>query len=244
MKTLVVTLFSGESEIDECIDSVKKQKDSINEHIVISGASELDAHNSMLKIFENNKENFDLYVKVDADTIVDREEAFLRVYKKLKETSSAEVELPLFDYFTCSEIMGLHFYDPKLNDFKLSKDAIFCDRSIVNKSSLIQGRQINDDYLIPVGKHCAYPTDSQSIRYGYHRGLKGQYKIENLIKESYNLHKDRARKLACIGFELAKSLRLDCHSYKTKGFEDICSLALKIFDATERNDENLRNIPR
>ena len=219
--TLVVTLASGEAEFDECISAINQQVDCKIDHVIYKNLSEIDAHNALLETFEKEKCNYDLFVKVDADTIIDYDSAFKIVYSKIKNTSAAAAQLYLYDYFTCKNINGLNFFNPQLNQYLKTEDKLFCDRSIRHLSHHLYSDSFTNESIIPVGRHCAYPNDKQSFHYGFHRGLKKRHDEHQLTLASFNLHKDRSRAIACGGFEFSKKFSNFSHDYSSEQFNEI-----------------------
>ena len=65
INVLAITMYSGESELSECKESIFLQKNSKINHVIISGLTEINAHNELLKEFDKNKtfENINKYKK-------------------------------------------------------------------------------------------------------------------------------------------------------------------------------------
>lgn len=222
---LVITLYSGEAEFDDCASAIKRQTDCKVDHIVFKDLSEIDAHNALLETFENEKCRYDLFVKVDADTIIDHDDAFKIVYNKIHDASSAQ--LKLYDFFTLDLINGLNFYNPQKNQYVKTSDKLYCDRSIIHSSKVLYSDQFND--IVPVGRHCAYPNDKQAFHYGFHRGLKNRKSEFNATSKAASIHKDRARMIACEGFRQAFSIKSERkeHDYTSEKFNELFLLATK-----------------
>lgn len=228
-RTLVVTLSSGEAEELESRQSVSSQIDCDLTHNTISNFSEQEAHNQLLTLFRDNVDNFDLYVKVDADTIITHANAFKIVHNVISETGAAAAQLGLNDYFSCTQILGLNFYHPKRNLFNPTSDPLFCDRSIVHLAKHLYVNDFKTYNINPVGLHCAYPHDRQAFHYGYHRGLKNRPQLEIEVKTAAIKHKDRARILAVLGFEAARQHKKS-HDYLHPDFESLFQNALLQFE--------------
>lgn len=233
-KALVVTLSSGEAEEAESARSVLAQTEILVDHKTVKGLSERDAHNAMLEIFQGSVNDYDIFAKVDADTIVDYDNAFRIVYDTVEKTGAAAAQLGLFDYFSCTEILGLNFYHPQRNVFNTTSETLFCDRSIVHKAHHLYSVDFIGHNIIPVGRHCAYPHDRQSFHYGYHRGLKNRPVLETQVRNAAKKHHDRARILACMGFEAARQSRKS-HDYNHSDFEEMFLKALQEFESYEHS---------
>jgi hypothetical protein len=218
---LAITLYSGEAEFEDCVSAINQQKNCKIDHKIYSNLSEIDAHNVLLEKFENEKQNYDLFVKVDADTVIKHDYAFDIVFQKLSSTGAAAAQLYLYDYFTCKNINGLNFYNPKLNHFKKTSDKLFPDRSIVHLGRVLYSDNFIDAGIIPVGMHCAYPNDKQSFHYGFHRGLKKRDEQYQSTLASFKRYQDNARAIACGGFEFSKKFPNFSHDYSSEEFNKI-----------------------
>ena len=224
-KALVITLYSGEAELEDCKSAIKRQVDCEIDHVIYEGLSEIDAHNVLLEKFDKESCNYDLFVKVDADTIIDHDDAFRIVYDKIYDVSS--VQLKLYDFFTLSLINGLNFYNPQKNQYVKTSDKLYCDRSIIHSSKVLYSDQF--DNISPVGRHCAYPNDKQAFHYGFHRGLKNRKSEYDATFKAALIHKDRARMIACEGFRQAFSIKNERkeHDYTSEKFNELFLLATK-----------------
>lgn len=231
-KVLVITLECGEAEFKESQASVALQTGVEITHKIISNLPELEAHNAFLSLFESCKDDFDMFVKVDADTIIDHNTAFSVVHNQLLKTEAAAAQLLLYDYFTCSNIYGLNFYSPTKNTFTISTDKLYCDRSIRHHGRILYPDHFEEFKLTPVGRHCAYPTPQQAFHFGFHRGLKNRANEENrVLRCAVDNKTDTARTYAIIGFTLARKHRNMHHEYTSADFEALFSEAQEIFKA-------------
>lgn len=217
-RALVVTLSSGEAEEAESAVSVAKQTGVTIDHRVIRDLPELDAHNALLELFRSGVGTYDIYVKVDADTIIDHDDAFLKVHDKLTSTNACAVQLYLHDYFTDNVIFGLNFFSPTLNEFVPANDPLYCDRSIIHKASHLYSADFVGTGIEVVGRHCAYPHDRQAFHFGYHRAMKNRTREQSLTIIAAKKYKDRARIMACMGFDAAKTSSSKIHNYSHEQF--------------------------
>src|SRR3954447_18957837 len=79
-RVFVGTLFSGEAEFDESQSMIRRQEGVAVETHVTSGLPELEAHNALWAAWEAAKKRHDLFVKIDADTILVDEGALSRIH--------------------------------------------------------------------------------------------------------------------------------------------------------------------
>lgn len=67
LRVLVVTLFSGENEFEECSNSVRTQVGIRCDHKVIKNLPKHEAHQKLYKLFNDSRQSYDFMVKLDAD---------------------------------------------------------------------------------------------------------------------------------------------------------------------------------
>lgn len=188
---------------------------------------ELEAHNRILNLFRQCMEEYDMYVKVDADTVITHNNTFIDVLNFLNSTDYAAVQLYLHDYFTDKNINGLNFYHPKRNTFHESFDRLYTDRSIVHHGPVAYSDKL--PHLIPVGQHCICPHDAQAFHYGYHRGLKNKTQNESDVRQAFLKYQDRAREIALCGFQASRDHKGD-HEYDATNFQHLMHKAIEIVD--------------
>ena len=216
LKVLVGTLYSGEAEFEESRMSVTRQINCEIEHYVISNLSEYKAHNLLWDTFNARKVNFNLLVKVDADTVLTNNTLFYSVHTKLWNSSFAGAQLPLFDFFCREEINGLGIFLPSIQ-FNPSHSRLFADRAIDRKRYRIANRA-DLQFQEEVGLHCVFPSDMQSFRYGLHRWKKGQYAILNQVKQDWLKSQNESRGWALAGAIVASEKRFAKYEYGKRGF--------------------------
>lgn len=215
-KIFVGTLYSGEGEIAQCCDMINKQQHVDVTHVIISHLPEKDAHNALWAEWRKRKASFDLFVKVDADTILIDTCILARISDKmLIDPRITGLQAPLFDYMTNDMINGLNCFTPKVQ-FNDTTSELFCDRQVdVNHDIVLKGSTL-PDILRPAGYHCLKPTDIQAFHYGLHRALKGQYdiisKVKNAAYDKASPH-HASRLMALLGADAAATMK-----DKSKGF--------------------------
>jgi len=111
MKILVGTLYSGENEYEECLKAIRAQTDVVFEHIVIENKPELEAHCLLFSSFLERSSEFELLVKVDADTVLNSPNLFNNIVARFEADPGLEVlSIALHDFFTDELINGLQTY--------------------------------------------------------------------------------------------------------------------------------------
>jgi hypothetical protein len=228
------TLYVNEGDFEQCSSMIKRQTNCSIEHQVISGLRERDAHNALWHSWNERKSNFDLFVKVDADTILASEHTISDIWQVFSSNPRITgVQSPLYDYMTMTLINGLNAFSPRVV-FNESIDNLFCDRVDTGHDICIKSWGVPQQ-LIPAGYHCYHASPVQAFHFGLHRALKGQ---RHIIESVYNVWlrqgKDNVRGYALLGALKAKELLNSSNCcYSDEQFIHAFS------DATGRYDELL-----
>lgn len=208
-KIFVGTMWSGESEFEECCEAISRQKSvRIDQHI-IKDLTEVEAHNALWQAWNSVKSEFDLFAKIDADTILNSEQSLLKVWQLFynnPRVTGAQVQL--HDYFTNDLIAGLNFFTPTVI-FNISKKGLTPDRVDVNHDIVLKGESVK--HLAPIGWHCKYPSEVQSFHFGLHRALKKQDQVLLKVAKVWDVEQDNARSWALTG-AIAASFWMRNHS--------------------------------
>lgn len=227
------TMYSGESELADCKQAIAAQKYLSNiQHHIISGLREKNAHDELWKSWENCKNDFDLFVKVDADTIIANDHAISDVWNLFATNKRVTgVQVRLLDYYTNSLIAGLNFFSPVVK-FKTSPD-LYCDRVDTNHDIVLKGEAVK--HLEPIGYHCKNPSKIQSFHYGLHRMLKHQI---DTIRNVINAPQEEKRMYAIYGAAYAlrhtQKFLNDGSSYENEAFME-CFKELESLSQKEKD---------
>lgn len=206
MKILVGTLYSGENEYEECLKAIRAQTDVVFEHIVIENKPELEAHCLLFSSFLERSSEFELLVKVDADTVLNSPNLFNNIVARFEADPGLEVlSIALHDFFTDELINGLQTYRNSVR-WNLEKDTVFPDIPLLDSC-----RYFYDvSEMAPAGEHCPNPSPLQAFHYGVHRGLKSIQRIHSTthwahlqkVWRQFLVRKDKRLGLAVLGAEL------------------------------------------
>jgi hypothetical protein len=131
MKSVFVgTMFSGEGDFKYCCDAIKKQRSVGVTHCVITDLSEIDAHNKLWESWNNVKHSYDLFIKVDADTVLSHNNIIANILSVFEANPDLTgLQAPLYDYYTDSMINGLNCFTKDVV-FNVTSDKLFCDRNV------------------------------------------------------------------------------------------------------------------
>lgn len=217
-RIFVGTMFCGEAEYEECKRLVAAQENVVVEQFFLENLPEYEAHNALWTAWNERKASFDLFIKVDADTLIDDPKMFSKIYKEFAANSRLTgMQIPLHDYFMDGPVFGLNCFSPKVV-FTPAQSKLYADRA--DSGHDITYKHDKVAHLTPAGRHCAYPTDRQAFHFGLHRMKKRQR--ENIVKVYYawKKHGDRARQLALLGALAASHCNPD-HDYADDDFNTV-----------------------
>lgn len=232
MKVFVGTLECGEGDFDECMRMIGAQKDVDVTHMVISNLPEKDAHERLYTQWNIVKPSYDLFLKVDADTVL-AHDGVIKAYVDMFEANDrlTGVQAWLFDHMTLDNIYGLTCVRNNVT-IATQVDDLYCDKVDSGHDVVLRGAQLPKE-LVPAGYHCKHSTEVQAFHYGFHRGKKNQREIRIRLLNAWSQHKDRIRGMALLGFSMA--LAANVTSYDTPEFQKLYNNASLNYDELIKN---------
>lgn len=235
-KIFVGTLHSGEGDFDACCESISAQINVEVTHKVISGLLEKEAHNALWTAWKEAQSSYDLFVKVDADSVLASRTILSDIANELMMSPEAtELEAPLHDYMTKDFIYGLHAYKSSVT-FGETQDDLYCDRNVTSNNQRVI-RDFLPERLIPAALHCYFANELQGFHYGVHRIMKGQQDTIRKVVTAWDHERDRIRGFALIGTLMAGRFKLSrSFNYANVEFQQA------YHEATHRYDEFIQAI--
>jgi|694.fasta_scaffold127009_3 hypothetical protein len=170
MKILIGILHSNEPQFKDCVDSVKLQKyDYQFDYFVISNKTKNEAHDLLYKNFMSNSNQYDLFLKLDADMIIKKKDFFKYISNLFILDDKLDwVRLLLYDHFLKENISGLNIYRSSVK-WNTNKANYFTDR-------ILDVRTVRKDLGIDPDKqwltHCENASLYQHFNFGFHRAIK------------------------------------------------------------------------
>lgn len=234
-KIFICTLYCGEGDFQKCIENVNKQKDVIITHKIISYLPEIEANNELYQSFMKEKNNFDVFIRLDADMVLIDDFVLSRILKKFNSNKDiTKICTYVNDYFTNENIIGMHCFTKDVN-FIIQTNKLFCDRKIeFNHKIVINPHQISEKDINPAALHAHYANEKQAFFFGIHRSLKQQYHILNKVKKAYKKYNDDIRAYALLGFNHVNKFNVSNFNYNHSNFQNT-------FNYVKENFEKLKN---
>lgn len=203
-RVFVGTMHYQEGDFQACMRAVQKQRGVTLTHFLVSGLGEAQAHAELWEAWHRARNDHDLFVKVDADTVLAHDTVLLEFWRLASSNDRITgVQAPLHDFFTDELINGLNAFCPCVT-FRSSDDRLFVDRVDMGHDVTVSSDKVPDS-LRPAGTHCHQATDAQAFHYGLHRSLKGQAHVIKKVRNAWNRANDRTRAMALLGAAAARS---------------------------------------
>ena len=217
LRVLIGILHSGENEFDQCIAALRRQSYPHWEQFVLANLPEHEAHERLYARFMESAEEFDLFLKLDADMVLsapDKLGAAVRLFEQSPSLDHAVFRVQ--DWMTQTPIIGIHMFRNQVR-WPTRNNGLFLD-----SPPMVQGKR---RYYIrrapsPLALHSPDPSLVQAFRYGLHRGLKAfqhgrgrasllsaltHWRLLKRLWRHFNAVRDQRLGLALLGVEHAAS---------------------------------------
>jgi hypothetical protein len=194
-KILVCTLEHGEAEFSECTRMILSQVGVQIEHVIISGLTEWRAHFALGRLWNKQRNDYDMFAKIDADSILYSKFALSKTFELMQAISADSLQLPMHDFYTDTSINGMFFCSPTVKFFP-ARSTLFVDRI---HSAITVRPQSTEPSIHPVAAHCKYPTNYQAYSYGYRRTLKKQWDIISSVAVRFIQNRDTSLSWVLLG---------------------------------------------
>jgi hypothetical protein len=175
-KFLVITMFAGENEIDQCKASVAAQEGVEVTHEIIAGLDNIAAHHALYQMIMDRAQSYDLFVKLDGDMVLNRPTALREladIFNKNKDID--QMVRMVHDHYTNRAIHGVHSFSPRVRWDLASHDRLFVD-----PDPKYEGRLLRDPASLKIFvDHAPDPSRYQAFHFGFHRMLKLVQMIQN-----------------------------------------------------------------
>lgn len=228
-------MYAGEGDYSEACSAIVHQRGVHIQHLVIANLPEKEAHNRLWHAWRTVQHSgFDMFVKVDADTVLAHNEVLFEFWKMMHANPRITgIQAPLHDYFTNGFINGLNCFSPKVT-FRDTADALFCDRQVdVNHDIVIKADGVSAA-LKPAGRHCHRAHGLQAFHFGVHRKLKNQDDVIQRVRLAWERERqldgedfsyDDNRSFALLGALMADRFRNGGFNYTDPQLEAACEEA-------------------
>lgn len=167
VKIYIVTLFSGENELAECVRSVQSQIGFDITHEVIRDLPNREAHQELYRRFNCRRSEFDYLAKLDADMKFDKPDSLAKIISKFSIGVDI-VSVTVWDAITGTDMQSFNVFSCRCEFDYQNNDPLFPDRLPI----LRPGRHVSVHDCERNVWHAFNPSDYQAFCFGVHRALK------------------------------------------------------------------------
>ncbi len=169
MRIFVGTLYSGENEFEECVASINRQKEVDYQHFVFKNLGAKEGANTLYQTFMDHSNEFDLFVKIDADMVLLDDFLFAKISQTFLKHDWLELfEIQIHDFFTNQPIWGLNTFRSTVKWDSFNDELFVDDFHPIKHTHRLRDKKT----LAPAAIHCKNPSPFQSFHYGVHKALK------------------------------------------------------------------------
>jgi len=222
IKVLFLVMYSGEGDYDYCIQSVHTQEGIIPTLYEVKNLPMRDAHESIYSYWNNHKDEYDMFIKLDADCVLYNSTKVLDVWNAIKETNIAVIGVWTQDFVRNRQIPALMFGNRHctFNIENVNSKAAFDTNVYV----IEDGYRFDDpgiaSALAPSAYHGYYSTPMQTFAQGVKRRIRrgGQWDIYEIVCNEFAHNPEILRFMFLIGWELGESILVDNYNYTDAKF--------------------------
>ncbi len=169
LQVLIGTMYSGETELDECVEALRDQKYCYRSQFIVEHLPEIAAHDQLYKQFMHHSGEYDLFLKLDADMVLsDRDKLGAAVALFEQSPNLDHAVFTVQDWMTSSPVIGIHMYRSRVRWTQRG------GQSLVDSPPELQGqrRHFTRGHPSPLANHSPDPGPAQAFRYGLCCALK------------------------------------------------------------------------
>ena len=168
MRLLILTLYSGENEIEACLRSVNSQSYQDCDQRVFENLANADAHARLYETIMAERENHRLFLKLDADMVLADPEVLGDLVQVFEERSELDhLVVPVTDWMTDSHIIGAHLFSNRVR-WKRHEETLYVDPDPEFPGRKLVINHPSRNLIF----HAGDPSPLQAFHFGAHRALQ------------------------------------------------------------------------
>lgn len=230
-RVFIGTLYSGENEFQQCVESLYAQSYKNWQQTVYKNLPNKEAHETLYHDFMDKSDEFDLFLKLDADMVFMDTVSLKGIVRLFEMTKDLDhLQMVVYDWYTDSLIMGAHAFSNRARWYV--KDELFVDPPPAIPSLIWRLWEDPAPFIL----HSPNPSNFQAFLFGVHRASKivqnyGQsYRFDNasvqwtiLVNTWQHFQKSRDIRLglALIGAEEMLAGSVDHAQYSQSNRDDL-----------------------
>jgi hypothetical protein len=167
-QVLVLTLFSGEAEFDQCRSSLEQQQYRRWEQRVIEHLPNTEAHARLYETVMVESGNFGLFLKLDADMVLADNKVLSDLVRVFEERPDLDhLVVAVSDWMTDSHIIGAHLFSPRVR-WARHRETLYVDPDPEYPGRKLVVSDPPRDLIV----HAGDPSPLQAFHFGAHRALQ------------------------------------------------------------------------
>ncbi|NCC52320.1 MAG: hypothetical protein EOM20_14035 [Spartobacteria bacterium] len=169
-RILILTLYCGENEFRLHRESIENQTHKNVEQVVFENLPNVEAHRTLYRKIMSEADNYDLFIKLDADMVLSRPEALAEISAIFASTPGLDHAIfAVHDFLPDMLAMGMHVFTGRACWVLADRE----ENLFVDPNPVIPG--LKQDFWNtprPLALHACDPLPYQAFHFGLHRGLK------------------------------------------------------------------------
>lgn len=242
-RVLILSLYAGEGQFESCCRMLQSQEYKNWTHTVIRDLPEREAHQRLYQTVMENRDEFDYFMKLDADMVFSRRSALREAIAYLGQRPGLDhVVFAVDDWMTQAPILGIHVFSNRVS-WGAAPRALYPDPDPHRPG----WRESVWGDPAPFIIHSPEPSPYQAFQFGIHRAFKAfsrkklispmnalvQWRTLKRVWLHFTRSGDHRLGLAIFGAELVRRGVLE---FSRSGF--VCSEYERIFVDYEHMDSD------
>jgi hypothetical protein len=209
-RILIGTLYVDENERDSCERALAGQGYRDWSLRVFSGLENREAHRQLYQYFMDNRDKYELFIKLDADMVLRSPDSLALIVNEFKKNDNPDhVVFYVHDWISGLQIIGLHVFSNRVS-WRMTDEQLFVDPDPMRPGA----KKVIENFPSPIADHSPNPSPFQAFRFGVHRASKilqsgrwwvdsaqadFQWRLLTHVHDTWKREGDRRRVLALLG---------------------------------------------
>lgn len=241
IKVLFLMMYSGEGDYEKSKESIFSQEGIIPTLYEVKNLPMKEAHVAIYSYWNEHKDEYDMFVKLDADFVLVSNTKVIEVWNAIKDTNLSVIGIWVHDFIRNRLIPALMFGNRycTFNIDHVNSKAAFD----VNVYQIEAGYRFDDpkiaSTLAPAAYHGYYSTPMQTFAQGVKRRIRrgGQWDVYDIVKHEFISNPELLRFMFLIGWELGGTLLSNDYNYTDEKFIEYYN---KIIDIINNSNHDFK----
>lgn len=173
-------MYCIENEFSVCIEAIQMQTHRNFDYFIVKDKPNKQAHDELYTTFMSFANDYDVFIKIDADMVLTRNTFFSEVISELKIQPDVDhFQIGVWDHFTDRLIFALHVFRSSVR-WERNDEKYFVD--LVHEPTKVRNYMDLNGPLAPAAHHCPNPSLFQAFHFGLHKAVKLSQREVNTVK--------------------------------------------------------------